>query len=73
MMSGNIASFFLLALDGNEWLASHPDCFMSRGKTLLSLGDGRTSILSLPTITTHSFNLWSSYYSDFDIPTLVWV
>ena len=34
MMSGNVASFSLLALEGDEWLASHPDCFMSRGKTL---------------------------------------
>jgi len=32
-MSGNLALFSLLVLDGNEWLASRPDCFMSRGKT----------------------------------------
>jgi len=73
MMTGSVASFSFLALDGNEWLASHPDCFMSRRKTLSSLGDGRASLLSLPTVTPHSFNLCPSYCSDFHIPTPVWL
>ena len=73
LMTGNIASFSLLALYGTEWLASCPDCFMSRGKKLSSPRDGRTSFLSLPTITSHSLNLWPFYCSDFDIPTPVWL
>jgi len=70
-MTGSTTSFCLLALDGTEWLARSPDCFMSRGKRLSFLRDGRTSILSLPTVTSHSFNLWSSNCSDFNIPTPV--
>jgi hypothetical protein len=59
-MSGSITSFSLLALDGNEWLASHPDCFLLWGKTSWYLRDGGTAVFFLQTIKSESFRLWPS-------------